>query len=135
MIIIKKLAELIHDVFVTWVDAKREDARGRLAIAKTRAEAMATIDVAQATADIQWDLSQVDASRHSWKDEFWTILLAIPVVLVFIPGLEPYVTQGFQALEVLPDWYKAAVGIAVGAAFGHKKILDYMFKNKAKNDV
>lgn len=131
--IIKKLAELVYDVFATWIDAKREDARGRLAIAKTRAEAMATIDVAQATADIQWDLSQADASKHSWKDEFWTILLAIPVVMVFIPGLEPFVTQGFQALEVLPDWYKAAVGVAVGAAFGHKKILDYIVTRRKSN--
>jgi hypothetical protein len=133
--IIKKLVELVAEIFGTWIEAKREDARGRLAIARTRAEAMATIDVAQATADIQWDLSQADASRYSWKDEFWTILLAVPVVMVFVPGLEPYVTQGFTALEILPDWYKAAVGIAIGAAFGHKKILDYMVQRKQNHDV
>ena len=81
----------------------------------------------RATADIDWDHLQVKASEHSWKDEFWTVILAVPLVLAFVPSLAPYVEQGFLVLrDSTPDWYKAALGVAIGAAFGVRKLTKIM---------
>ena len=32
--------------------------------------------------DADWESKMADASSDSWKDEFWTIVLAIPVFMV-----------------------------------------------------
>ena len=32
--------------------------------------------------DADWESKMADASKDSWKDEFWTIVLAIPVFMV-----------------------------------------------------
>ena len=70
-------------------------------------------------------------SQVSWKDEWFTILLSIPAILAFIPGAVGYVEQGFKALNGMPDWYKAAFGLAVAASFGYRKFIGVM-NNKNK---
>jgi hypothetical protein len=69
-------------------------------------------------ADIQWATTMAAASASSWKDEFWTIVLGIPAIMSFIPGLDVYVTHGFAALSSTPEWYQGLLLVAVGAAFG-----------------
>ena len=32
--------------------------------------------------DADWEAKMADASAHSWKDEFWTIILSIPIFMV-----------------------------------------------------
>lgn len=112
-------------IFGNWVQARAERARLKeereTLIEVKRNEAIAN---AQA-AEIQWDTIMAEGSRTSWKDEFWTILIAIPLVLVFIPGYAEYVERGFITLDtVVPDWYIAVVGAAVAAAFGFRKLTD-----------
>lgn len=65
-----------------------------------------------------WNLAQANNSATSWKDEYWTIVLSIPMIAVFVPGLVPYVKAGFSALNDLPGWYQAFIGVAISAAFG-----------------
>lgn len=96
------------------------------AIALKKQELVAT----QQTADINWDQIMAQGSQSSWKDEFWTVVLAIPAVLVFIPGASPYIAQGFVVLDTMPDWYKAALGVAISAAFGVSKFQQVMNKRK-----
>lgn len=72
-------------------------------------------------ADANWDIIMAEGSKDSWKDEFWTIVLAIPAILAFFPFTVEYVLAGFEALELMPEWYKAAVGVAIAAAFGFRK--------------
>jgi hypothetical protein len=69
-----------------------------------------------------WNQKQLD--NAGWKDEYWTILLSIPLVLVFCPYFVPYITTGFAVLETLPAWYKGALGLMVGASFGYRKYTD-----------
>ena len=71
--------------------------------------------------DADWDKIMAAATENSWKDEFWTIILAIPAVLAFFPFTVDYVLEGFIALDQMPEWYKAAVGVAIAAAFGFRK--------------
>ena len=41
-----------------------------------------------------------------------------PLILAFIPSAVPYVMQGFEALEAMPDWYQYTLSIIVAASFG-----------------
>lgn len=128
--LIGTLTDFLGKLGQRWMDAKVIEAEGKVAVARAKATAAAHIDISKATAEAQWNLSHADASRFSWKDEFWTIVLALPVIGVFIPNLSDHVFEGFQRLESLPDWYKAALGVAIGAAFGYRKIVDYMLRRK-----
>lgn len=83
----------------------------------------------QSTSEIKWDQTMAENSATSWKDEFWTVLLAIPVVLVFIPDMAPYISEGFKVLQNdVPDWYKLALGTAIAAAFGRHELVKWMKK-------
>lgn len=98
---------------------------------KIEVETAARIQVAQTNAEIRRIDADIDADaeltrqmEHSWKDEFWTILLAFPVVLVFIPGMQDHILTGFNNLNEVPDWYKIALGLAIGTAFGYRKMVN-----------
>lgn len=67
-------------------------------------------------ADITWEEKSIDHS--GWKDEFWTIILATPFILGFMPGLDTYVALGFTAFEAAPVWYQNVLVIVITAPFG-----------------
>lgn len=91
----------------------------------TGAENRAMMDKEQ---EVVWDQAMSQGSMTSWKDEYWTIILSIPMIGCFIPWLAPHILKGFEVLQQTPDWYKAAVGLAIGAAFGYRKFADYQMK-------
>ena len=71
----------------------------------------------------QWEETMAQASVNSWKDEFWTIIFSIPLVLVFYGAMfDPYyivrVEEAFAALNTLPEWYQYLLFMAVSASFG-----------------
>ena len=66
----------------------------------------------------EWEAIQAENSGHSWKDEFWTIILSIPLVLCFIPDYVEYIEAGFEALESMPEFYQYWLGIAILTSFG-----------------
>jgi len=75
-------------------------------------------------ADADWEDTMAKASADSWKDEFWTVILSIPLILVFFPQSRPWIEEGFQALQSsVPDWYLYALSVAIGAAFGVKSVV------------
>lgn len=69
-----------------------------------------------------WDTAQADASKSSWKDEWFAIILSIPLIMAFIPSLVPYVEAGFVVLNNMPDYYKAFLGGAIAASFGIRSL-------------
>jgi hypothetical protein len=77
-------------------------------------------------AEIEWNNLWAKQAETSWKDEFWTIVISIPAIMAFIPGLAEYVLEGFIVLEQMPQWYQAALGLAIAAAFGVQKFTNYM---------
>tara|TARA_B110000444_G_C18771087_1_gene562556 strand:+ start:489 stop:863 length:375 start_codon:yes stop_codon:yes gene_type:complete len=79
-----------------------------------------------ASGEIAWDNKMANASANSWKDEYLTILVSIPLILAFV-GYEDVVMRGFVALEAMPDFYKTAVGVVFAASFG-VKAMTKMFK-------
>lgn len=62
-------------------------------------------------------------SRSGWLDEFWTMFLALPVLLAFLPWTQPFVSMGFLILrDNVPVWYQAAFGAAVAWGFARKNL-------------
>lgn len=117
----------ITDVVGNWQKRKNMRLQTELAIEKAKQEMIAT----QQTADIKWSHLMAEGSQDSWKDEFWTVVIAAPVIFIFFPGLQPYVIEGFEALKDLPGWYRTALGTAIGAAFGRQEIIK-MMKGRTK---
>ena len=77
-----------------------------------------------------WDEIHAKNSGESWKDEYFTLLFSIPLVLAFIPPAVPFVEQGFRVLDMMPDWYKQALAVLVAASVGYQK-LTQLFTKKA----
>jgi len=74
--------------------------------------------------DADWESKMADASASSWKDEFWTIVLAIPVFMIGYAiamndtDVIVRTKQGFEALSGLPEWYQYLLFIAISSSFG-----------------
>ena len=66
--------------------------------------------------DSQWELEEIKNS--GWKDEYVLVLLSIPLVMVFIPGLAPYALAGFGILAQTPEWYRWLIVMIFAAVFG-----------------
>ena len=75
-----------------------------------------------------WDEIHAKNSGESWKDEWFTLLFSIPLVLAFIPSAVPYVEQGFKVLDMMPDWYKQALAVLVAASVGYQKLTQLFTK-------
>lgn len=109
------------------LEAKKVELSSQLEIAKLQAT------VSKAEQDGAWENTQATNSNSSWKDEFWTLILALPMVLVTVSPLvdmimdpEPYqkgalitaAQTSLKAFDAFPDWYVLLISVAVGAAFG-----------------
>lgn len=85
----------------------------------------------------------IKGSVDSWKDEWFTVILSLPLVqLMMAPVVElvmnptPYVPgdwhnavmQGLESLSVAPDWYVWALGAAISFSFGIKPAAGKFFK-------
>ena len=73
-------------------------------------------------ADADWETQQASASQTSWKDEWFSVILSLPLIGAFIPSMVPYVEQGFIVLETMPAYYKGFLGAAIAASFGMKAV-------------
>jgi len=86
--------------------------------------------------DGDWESKAVDASANSWKDEFWTLVLAVPIfmigyaIVVDDTTVIDRVEQGFVALSNLPEWYQYLLFIAISSSFGIKGVSKLMSLRK-----
>ena len=83
--------------------------------------------------DANWETKMADASKDSWKDEFWTLVLSVPIFMVGYAIAANDITvidrvaAAFIALEELPEWYQYLLFIAISSSFGIRgvsKIMD-----------
>lgn len=76
--------------------------------------------------DADWESKMADATKNSWKDEFFSIILSLPLIAVAYSvvmddtAIIDRVNEGFAALNQLPEWYQYLLFIAVSASFGLK---------------
>lgn len=113
-----------------WMDRKMVEAEGKILIAQTRASTEAKILVTRAESDAAWEQTQAENAGTSWKDEFWTLLIALPIPFVFYPDTRPWIIEGFKALNEVPEWYMWAIAASISASFGIKTGLFDAMKKK-----
>ena len=74
--------------------------------------------------DAAWENKMAYATASSWKDEFWTLVLAAPVFMIgYAIAMDDVavierVDMAFAALDTLPEWYQYLLFLAVSASFG-----------------
>ena len=100
----------------TWLEGKVEKTKAETGAKVAKARAEAVIMEKKATGEIDWDIAMAEGSKHSWKDEWLTILFSIPLILAFIPGMETVVQNGFDQLNRMPQWYQYSLGVIVAAS-------------------
>ena len=113
----------------SWLQGKADKATANAKLKLVEAESKAAILMSKETSTADWERIMAESTKNSWKDEFITIVVMIPVILCFVPGLENVVKNGFDRLAELPEWYtwlvfavcSAAIGIRGGKQFMGKK--------------
>jgi len=76
--------------------------------------------------DADWESKMADATKSSWKDEWFALCLSTPLIAVAYsvamddPDVILRMNDAFSALNQLPDWYQYLLFIAVTASFGVK---------------
>src|SRR6056300_1430155 len=69
--------------------------------------------------DANWEEKMADATKGSLKDEFFSIILSLPIIAVswaVFTGdttIIDRVNQAFVALSALPEWYQYLLFVAV----------------------
>ena len=89
--------------------------------------------------DADWENKMADATKNSWKDEFFSVILSLPLIAVAYsvamdnPAVIERLNAAFDTLNTLPEWYQYLLFIAVSASFGLKSADKIMgLKNKGK---
>ena len=117
----------------SFFETRKIKAEGKIKLDQVKIESQARIAEARATAIVNlaaseqaheqnWERILVEQSGTGWKDEMWTVILAIPLVMAFVPFLSPFVMQGFDNLAEVPNWYLVFVSSAIGFAFGIRSL-------------
>mgnify|MGYP000918423246 CR=1 FL=1 len=119
---IQSLIGPIASLAGSWMESKVEKQKAKSAVARAKAEAEAEVMKVAATHEAGWEKIMAQASNDSWKDEAWTILFIAIIAMCFIPPLQPYVEQGFAALDKTPEWFQWAMYASIAASFGIRGI-------------
>ncbi|MCS5594184.1 MAG: hypothetical protein NZ730_06535 [Porticoccaceae bacterium] len=113
-------------IFSALISPIADLAKGYLSnkVQEKQAKHEAKMKVIQTDAD--WESKMVDASANSLKDEFWTIVLSIPIfmvgysIIVDDPDIIARVKLAFNAFNDLPEWYQYLLFICISSSFGIK---------------
>ena len=117
---IQALLPMVGELAGSWLKGKTAEKAAKSQVKIAKAEAEAEVMKTAATHDSKWELIMAQSTQTSLKDEIVTVIVLIPVVLVFIPGMEDVVKNGFDRLNELPDWYQYLVFLVCSAALGIK---------------
>jgi len=105
-----------------WLDGKVEESRLKKDI---KLEALKN--------EGAWEAIMAHGTHNSFKDEFFTIVLSVPIILVgYAVAVDDMdiisrLHDAFIAMQALPEWYQYLLFIAVTASFGIKgagKVMD-----------
>ena len=103
----------------SWLDAKTTKQAADAKLKLTEAGAKAKILLSEKTSVADWERIMAEGSQSSFKDEWLVGLFSIPLVLSFCGEWgRDIVSDGFTALESMPDWYQYTLGVIVAASFG-----------------
>ena len=86
---------------------------------------------------IEYETAKQNAMDNSWRDEWFTVILSLPLLIVFgsvffnKPEWIVKLKEGFETLNQLPDWYIYALLAAIASSFG-MKVTDLAIKKFKK---
>jgi len=126
---LKMLLGPVASIAGNWVEGKVEETKAKAAVKVEKAKADAEVQKKIASGKIDWEANMADATKGSWKDEYLTVVLTLPAILLFVPSMTDHIREGFKVLETLPSWYQNLLYICVTASFGIKAT--DMFRNKS----
>jgi len=119
----------IANLASTWLEGKVETKKAETGAKVAKAQAEAVIMQKKATGEIDWDLKMADASANSWKDEWLTVIFSAPLILAFMGDWgRQIVSEGFAALEAMPQYYQYTLGTIVAASFGTRAATKFFGK-------
>ncbi len=118
--LIGPIISAVSSIGGSWMESKLEETKAKSQVKVAKAVAEAEVHKKVATGEIEWEQAMAKASGDSWKDEYLVVVLTVPAILVFVPGMEDIIQRGFNVLSTLPDWYQNALMIAISASFGIK---------------
>ena len=104
------------------IEGQISKSKAKATLEQTEAEAKAEVMKTAATHDSKWELIMAESTKSCLRDEIVTVVVLIPVILVFIPGMEQVVKNGFDRLNELPEWYQYLVFLVCSAALGIKGV-------------
>ena len=118
--------------------------KGVVDVVKTKTETKKLMAQAEQThvrkmaeGEIDYAIATQKNMQSSWRDEWFTIILSIPLIIVFAaiflnkPEWITKLKEGFITLDELPDWYIWALLAAIASSFG-LKISDLAIKKFKK---
>jgi len=119
-------------------------AKGAVDVIKTKTETKKLLAQAEQThikkmaeGELEYAIQAQKSMGDSWRDEWFTVILSIPLLIVFIsifankPEWITKLKEGFMALDELPDWYIWALMAAIASSFG-LKVTDLAIKKFKK---
>lgn len=124
----KAIIDLVASPIKDWSSRRTLKAETDAKVAILEAEARVKQAERLVTAEIDWDAEAMRQTEHSWKDEWFALLLSAPFIASFIPGLQDYTIKGWEYLGMAPDWYRYAFLGAVCASFGLRWAMKGFFK-------
>lgn len=108
----------VADYFSRRQEIKAEDRSQEREIKKALTERQISLIEQGLAADMSWEMEFAKQASSSWKDEYVLLVLSIPLIMAFIPGLAIYVTAGFAAFASTPMWYQVMVQTVFYATYG-----------------
>lgn len=104
---------------------KEIELEGKVKIAVAQAEAEVARLNKAIDAETDWDREAASQMQHSWKDEYLTLLLTLPMILAFCGTWgKRVVAEGFASIAAAPEWYKVAFLTAIAASFGMRALVN-----------
>jgi len=118
--------------------------KGVVDVVKTKTETKKLMAQAEQThirkmaeGEIAYAIESQKNMQNSWRDEWFTVILSVPLLIVFgaiFFGKYEWIDklkEGFQTLDSLPDWYIWALMAAIASSFG-LKVTDLAIKKFKK---
>ena len=120
----------IGNLASSWLQGKADAASAAANLKLVEAEAKATIMKSAATSEAEWERLMAEGTQNSWKDEYLVLLFSIPLILSFLPfeWAKEAVTDGFAALEQMPQWYSYTLGVIGASSFAVRSATKFFGK-------
>ncbi len=77
-------------------------------------------------------LDEEAMNRAGWMDDLSFFIFLLPAVLSFYPPALPHIMAGFEALEVMPQWWQMSLGLMLISVWGYRKLISPIITSLAK---